>query len=160
MKTKIIILIAIVAIMFMEYLILDFTFQPKIVTKIKIKEKIKKEVKEIDNNLYYIYEDQFQVVALIIHDNKYAQILVTPKDNDTPLACIFKSHDLTVFYTVKNYGGNLYLKGEYNTIHEFKMSSNAITNNDNMKFEKTDLANIYERIDRAKLLYEKSLPGY
>jgi hypothetical protein len=162
MKTKIIILIAIVAIMFMEYLILDFTFQPKIVTKIKIKEKIKKEVKEIEKNRYYIYEDKLQVISLLIYDNKFAQILVTPKDFNTPLAFIFNSHNLTVFYTIKDYNNSLYLTGELDTIKEFKKIDNVtlLLVNDDLKFERTNLNNIYKKIDRANLLYKSTTPGY
>ena len=155
MKIRIIAMIIVLSIMLIEYLILDLTFEPKIITEIKIKEKIKKEIKEIDNNSYYIYEDKLQVVSLLLYNNKYAQIIEIPKDFNTPLAYLFNNHDLTVLYTVKNYGGNLYLKGEYDTIHEFKMSKGTITNND-IEFEKTDLTNIYERIERAKLLYEST----
>lgn len=153
MKTRIIAIIILLSIMLVEYLILDLTFEPKIITEVKIKEKIKKEIKEIDNNSYYIYEDKLQVVSLLLYNNKYAQIIETPKDFNTPLSYLFNSHDLTVFYTVKNYGGNLYLKGDYDTIHEFKMSKDTITNND-IEFDKTDLTNIYERIGKAKLSYE------
>jgi hypothetical protein len=156
LKTRIIAIIIVLSIMLIEYLILDLTFEPKIITEIKVKEKIKKEIKEIDNNSYYIYEDKLQVISLLLYNNKYAQIIEQPKVSNAPLAYLFNSHDLTVFYTVKNYGGNLYLKGDYDIIHEFKMSKGTITNND-MEFEKTDLTSIYERIERAKLLYESTI---
>jgi hypothetical protein len=148
MKTKILVMIAIIFIMLVEYLILDFTFQPKI--KFKEKIKIKEKIKKVDPNLYFIYEDKMQVVGLSIFNNKYASIEVVDKDINTPLSIIFKSHDFTQLYLVEEYKTKYYIKGDLNVIYEFQKNEDELIC-DEIKFEKTDLRNLYEKINKATL---------
>lgn len=134
-----------------------YNLKPKEVIKVKTKYKTKETIKKIDSNNYFIHEDQFQTVALLIFNNKFASIITCSKDFNTPLAYLFNSHDLTKIYTVEDYPNKIYLKGEYESITELKKSNkNLIFEADNVKFEKTDLQNIYNRIDRANLLLNSS----
>ena len=116
--------------------LVSFSMKPKVVVKVKEKIKIEEKIKEVDSNKYYLYEDRYQLVSLIIYNNEFASFdtVTTNLGNDLALAYIFGSHDLNVLYSVERHGNKYYLKDSHAFVMEIIEEGDDLIHRD-YKFE-------------------------
>ena len=155
-KIILIYFIVLVGIVLFNIWLVSTCLKPKTVIKVREKVKIEEKIKEVDSNKYYLYEDRYQLISLIIYNDEFASFDTVLKNagNDLPLSDVFTSHDWTVLYSIESYTNKYFFKDSYDYVMEVTKLKDGLLLRD-YNFEPSTLQVICDKTNRfVKSIYD------